>query len=137
MGTYDREDRRKGGPRRNPARNPANRNADIEFINRELSVEETAAYRSWRADAENVFVELTELVEGEYRVTIKYDDYSSSCAVFIFPGPDSENSGYALTGRGGNAYRALSEALFKHVVVFKGVWSVPAPRHTATDDPEF
>jgi len=137
MGVYDRSDKRKGSTHRNSAAARANNQRDIEFVNRELTTEETEAFRGWRQAEEDVFTELTELVEGGYRVTVKYDDYSSSCAAFIFPGPESENSGLCLTGRGGNAYRALAEVVFKHVYVFKGAWSLSTPARPGRDDPDY
>jgi len=137
MGTYDRNDKRKAGGGRNPAGSHYRGGGDIEFVNRELTVEETAAYRSWRSDLDQVCEVWAEILEGGYRVNTKYDDYSSSCAAFIFPPEGSENSGLALTGRGGNPYRAVSEALFKHQWVFKGVWSLSTSHPDRQEDPDF
>jgi len=112
-------------------------NTDSEFINRELTVEETAHYRVWRDEIDLVVASWTELVEGGYRVNTKYDDYSSCCAAFIIPDRDSDNSGYILTGRGGNAYRAVSEAIYKHFVVFRGVWASPSKSESVHRDDDF
>jgi len=119
------------------ATSPPRNRPDSEFINLELDKEQTAAYREWRNDAEAVIDRWTELLEEGYRVNTKYDDYSSSCAVFIIPDERSDNYGFILTGRGGNAYRAVSEALFKHVEVLHGVWGNYQARPPITDDPDF
>lgn len=137
MGAKDelRQRGRGGGTR--SARGTTPTRADSEFVNFELDKDQTAAYRQWRDDAENVITLWTELLEGGYRVNTKYDDYSSSIACFIIPDADSENEGYILTGRGGNAYRAISEAIFKHSEIFHGNWSVAAPAKARLDDPDF
>lgn len=137
MGTFDRDDKRKKRSDRNPASSRYRSGGDIEFVNRELTNEETTAYRSWRSDVEQVSELWMEVLEGGYRVNTKYDDYSSSCAAFIFPPEGSENSGLALTGRGGNPYRAVAEALFKHQWIFKGVWSLSTLHPSRQEDPDF
>jgi len=131
----ERDEKRSAARARRTAR-PVQRGNSV-FINRELSKEETSEYRLWREDADNVITQWTELIEEGYRVNTKYDDYSSSCAAFIIPGDGMDNDGYILTGRGGNAYRAVSEALFKHSVIFEGVWSDIDFRPRGPDDPDF
>jgi len=131
----ERDEKRSAASARRKAR-PLQR-GDSVFINRELSKEETSEYRLWREDLDNVITRWTELIEEGYRVNTKYDDYSSSCAAFIIPGDGMDNDGYILTGRGGNAYRAVSEALFKHAVIFEGVWSDIDFRPQGPDDPDF
>jgi len=137
MGVKDEQqfNRRPARAGRTPV--PTRGRADSEFINLELDKEQTAAYREWRLDVENVFDLWTELIEGGYRVNTKYDDYSSSCATFIIPDDGSDNVGFLLTGRGGNAYRALSEAIYKHFEILKGVWGNYSPSDKPGRDSEF
>lgn len=111
--------------------------SDSEFVNLELDKEQTAEYRAWRADVEEVENRWTELVEEGYRVNTKYDNYSSSCAAFIIPGDGSDNMGFLLTGRGGTPYRAVSEAIYKHFFVLKGIWGNFAAQRNFRDDPDF
>jgi len=129
------------GPSRNARRSAAARptryNSDSEFVNLELDKEQTAQFREWRSDVENVINLWTELVEGGYRVNTKYDDYSSSCAAFIIPGDGSDNMGFLLTGRGGNPYRAVAEAIFKHFEVLHGDWRQFAAQSPLERDPDF
>lgn len=108
-----------------------------DFINYELDREQAQECAAWRADVVDVVSVWTELVEGGYRVITKYDDYSSSCAAFIIPDEGSDNFGYILTGRGGDAYRAIANALFKHAKVCSGEWSkLVSSRHDHAD-PDF
>lgn len=111
--------------------------ATSEFVNYELDKEQTAEYRAWRQDSDLVFSILGEMLEGGYRVSLKWDDYSNSCAAFVIPLEGNENYGLLLTGRGGNPYRALSEAVYKHEIVFGRVWHVTAKSGSAPDDPEY
>lgn len=110
---------------------------DSEFINLELDAKQTKQYRDWRLSAEAVIDAWTELLEAGYRLNTKYDDYSSSIAAFLIPDAENENSGFILTGRGGNAYRAMSEVIFKHFEILHGDWR-PAAEHSPLDrDAEF
>jgi len=108
-----------------------------DFVNYELDKEQAKLCAVWRNDIENVVNLWTELVEGGYRVNTKYDDYSSSCAAFVIPPAGDDNDGYILTGRGGDAYRALANALYKHAECSKGVWSVLVTARRQGDDPDF
>jgi len=97
--------------------------SDLDFIRLELTAEEKTALRSWRSNAETLFETLDEMIEGGYRVTLKYDDYNKSAACFLFPDVDSDNAGRCLTGRGSTVYNALSQAVFKHSVILRGEWA--------------
>jgi hypothetical protein len=116
---------------------PAGVQRDSEFINLELDKETTVIYRQWREDAANVLDIWTEEVESGYRFSIKYDEYSASCACFMFPPDGDINSGYILTGRGGSPFRAISECLYKHRELFRGSWLNAASVGKPVDDPDF
>lgn len=111
--------------------------SDSEFVNLELDKEQTTAYRQWREDLTAVDEAWSELLEEGYRVNTKYDDYSSAYAAFVIPSEGSDNSGFLLTGRGGTPYRAVAEAIFKHVFVLKGLWGNFVPQRNFRDDPDF
>jgi len=127
----DRSDRAKRSTR------GAARPGDSEFINLELDKEATAHYRVWREDSDHVYDIWTSLLEEGYRVNTKFDSYSNACSAFIIPGDGGENSGYILTGRGGNAYRAVSEAIYKHEVLLSGSWGAALDERRGHDDPDF
>lgn len=114
-----------------------NNGSSVEFVNRELSAEETADYRQWRDDLVTVDASLAEVCDDGYKISLKYDDYSSAYACFFFADDGSENAGRALTGRGGSPFRALSECLYKHVVLLRGEWSVARSATRPSDDPEW
>jgi len=137
MGVKDEQQRLGHTRRAGSAARTTGYRSDSEFINLELDKEQTAAYRQWREDIANVIDLWTELIEGGYRVNTKYDDYSSSCAAFIIPGEGAENVGFILTGRGGNAYRAVSEAIFKHYEVLHGDWRSRQARDPFDRDADF
>jgi len=135
----DANERRERNPRSAPSRGvPARgRTADSEFINLELDKEQTGEYRQWREDLVNVLDILTEEVEGGYKFSIKYDDYSSSVACFMLPVDGGENSGFILTGRGSTAWRAVSEVLYKHREITGGNWINGRRGPRGLDDPDF
>lgn len=137
MGVYknqavDRKDARKG--KGQASRGGA---SDSEFINLELDKEQTHAFRQWRDDVEGVLAELDSAISDGYRVNVKFDDYSSSPTAFMFPDPTGGNAGYILTGRGGTAYRAIAEVIYKHTAVLGGDWSSWHNRTSEQDDPDF
>jgi len=137
MGQKDRQiDARTNGRIRGGGSKPGSR-GDAQFINLELDKVATEDYRIWREGTDHVYDLWTSLLTEGYRVNTKFDDYSDACSAFIIPGEDSQNSGYILTGRGGNAYRAVSEALYKHEVLLQGSWGAAIDQRRGHDDPDF
>lgn len=135
MGQADRVSYERRHSGKHPDRNQRRAVADSEFVNYELDKQQQAECAKWREDIQNVVDLWTELIEEGYRVNTKYDNYSSSCAAFIIPDEGSDNGGYILTGRGGDAYRAVANAIYKHAEVCGGVWSkLVAPRDLDRDD---
>lgn len=132
----ERGKNRRAKPQRAAA--PRGRQApSVEFINRELREAEVKAFRLWREDGATVLAFWDELCEDGYKTSVKFDDYSSSYAAFVFPPDDSDNDGFCLTGRGGTAYRALAEALYKHFVLFGKQWSNDGRSPDVADDPDW
>jgi len=110
---------------------------DSEFVNRELSPDETMALREWRTDLAAVDLTWREMLEDGYKFTIKFDDYSSSFVCFVFPSEGSDNSGFILAGRGGTGYRALSEAIYKHTELLGGEWGRGVSSVDGPNDPDW
>jgi len=137
MGVKDEQRERRRGAGNSGAKRSTGYSSDSEFINLELDKKQTAAYREWRNDLENVLNLWLELVEAGYRVNTKYDDYSSACACFIIPMETTENGGYILTGRGSSPYRALTEAIYKHQEILHGDWSQGIQKEPLDRDPDF
>lgn len=137
MGVKDRvkDDNRNTKPGR-PIRQPRG-GSDSEFLNYELDKEAVLAYRAWRSDGGGVLDAWSTVIESGYKFSVKYDDHNSCFVCFMFAPDDSDNSGYINTGRGGNAFNALAEALFKHNVVFRGDWSHAFTGSRRDNDPEW
>lgn len=137
MGQKDRMLDAKHQPRGQRSPRQGDYKQDSEFVNRELTVEETAKYRSWRSDFETVEALQSEMIENGYRFTLRYDDRNLCIACFCFPPEGSDNYGFILTGRGGTAYRAASELLYKHAEIFGGDWMLSPGMRNSSEDPEF
>lgn len=137
MGVKDEQRFGSRADRRSAGRSGRVYSQQSEFINRELTKEETAEYRAWREDVDNVVSEWSRALESGYRLNTKWDDYSSSFAAFLIPTDGAENSGFILAGRGGTPYRAASEVLYKHVFVFRGEWHNSESARDLRADPDF
>jgi len=108
-----------------------------EFVRLELDKEQVAAYRIWREDIDGWSDILQEMIEDGYKFTLRWDDYSSSPAAFAFPSDDHDNRGYILSGRGGSVLKALTELLYKHSAVLRGVWNAGLSPKSRSDDPDW
>jgi len=128
-------DARKG--RNSPIKSGGRGSSDLEFVNRELTTEELPVYRNWREDHDAVYGEVDRMLEDGYKFSLKYDEYTSAYAAFVFASDGSDNAGKCLTGRGGTSYRALSEVVFKHVELFGGNWLDTGRTVNPTDDPDW
>jgi len=66
---------------------------------------------------------LTELLEADYRVTLKYDT-SNSCFQALMSSTLSENeaAGWTLAARGSEPLKALKQLFYKHYVMLSEQW---------------
>jgi len=101
---------------------------DAEFINLELDVEQQQELKGFRKELDAVNNVLTEMLDDQYKLTVRYDDRNECYVAFAFPADDHENSGYILAGRGGSGLSALAELLYKHSVVMARDWTRFASR---------
>lgn len=110
---------------------------DSEFVNLELNVKEKEELRAWCVDP----IELDAMLEGMFadgtKITVRNDDRNRCIVAFAFPPPDSDNSGYILTGRGASASRALRQLAYKHHVMLDGHWSDYHNRPGARDEDDW
>lgn len=96
----------------------------VVFISYPLTTEQKLEIKSVTWDVEDVDNALIHFNEADYKVTLSFDDYSSSYAAFITPkGEKHSNAGYILTGRGSSPHKALKQAYYIHSSVFGGDWS--------------
>lgn len=107
-----------------------------EFLNVELSVEQTAEFKAFRKEVDAINSVLTEMLEDGYKLTCRYDDYNECYACFAFAPDEHDNAGYILTGRGGSGLSAVAELLYKHSEVLGRNWPAAAARSRIryTDD---
>jgi hypothetical protein len=108
---------------------PAPRFNNAEFVKYELSKEEKSTLKTDYAPRAELAHILLGFCEGGYKVTVKFDAYSSCYACFVQRADDKpKNANLILTGRGSVPASAILEAAFKHWVLFDEDWPVPVSR---------
>jgi len=132
----DMRNRRKGAGSK-PVASRGRKDGDSTFVNRELSKDELADYRSWRSNVDDVDLVWREAVDSGYKFTVRYDDRNNCSVAFMFPDDGGDNFGFILTGRGGTPYRAVSECLYKHHVLFGGAWFEASSGPSGPNDPDW
>ena len=107
------------------------------FINLELTQEEKAALTQFCTTFDELDDLWEQMIDDGYKITAKYDDYSSCYAAFAFPADDAPVSGHILTGRGRHPSRALRQLFFKHFVVLEKDWLGAANSPSARSDEDW
>jgi hypothetical protein len=121
-------------PRKSAPKPGAKPRKENPFIRYELSEDEKTALRRARALNPDIWGEMQRLIEANYKLTLTWDDYTNSPAVWLFAKLESDpNYGAILSGRGRTVENAVFEVLFKHFEVFDHVW----PRATSKADDAF
>lgn len=97
------------------------------FVRAELSQEEKASLRSWRASGTfDLFDGVQTMLEEGYRLSLKFDAYNECMACFVsHTDPEHENFGLILVGRGKFGESAMVEALYKHLHLCDTHWPDP------------
>lgn len=105
------------------------------FVNYELDIAEQAACKGWDVSADDLWSEVSALVDSGYAVSIKYDARSEAYACFVRAGDgeDSANFGLILTGRGSTPAKCVKQAVFKHRKL-EGQWEEFAEKRTTVLD---
>ena len=99
---------------------PAN---SIQWVSVELTLEQGAEMRKTFPDADAIFDGALKLVEGGYKVTLRYDDYNKCHAAYVFAESEEHaNGGMCLTSRGGSPLTALRGAVYRHFILFDEAW---------------
>jgi len=121
--TGEQKDWRKNGKKATEGREKAKRFNDAKFVQYELDKESQAMCKAWDLTSDALVDMLNGLADSGYRITVKYDTYSSSYAASMQEVHDTgRNSGLILTGRGTTAVKALKQLFFKHFHIMDGVW---------------
>lgn len=106
------------------------------FINYTLTDGDRGRFREWAASPGNdIGALLDRIVDDGYQLTVRYDDFSGTCAAFISPRMSSSgNDGFILSGRARSGSAAALGALFRHYALFEGDWPTDIVRKSALDD---
>jgi len=129
-------EKRRGTPTQ-PPRASQNVQQKATFINLELVQEEKTALTSFSSSMDELDSYWERMLSDGYKLTVKYDSYTSCYAAFAFPDDSSSHSGYILTGRGGHPSRAVRQLLFKHFVILEEDWLGAASDPTNRNDPDW
>jgi len=122
--------KRKSGPQEAVPRFDSSR-----FINYELDTAEQAQCKGWVVSSDDLWEEVSALVDDGYAVSVKFDTKSEAYASFVRGGSEegAANRGLILTGRGTTPAKALKQAVFKHKKL-GGQWGEFAEKRTAVLD---
>jgi len=103
------------------------------FVSVDLTVKQKADLKARFQSSDEIFEWLFKMVEEGYKFTLKWDDWNNAHACFIYPDDETmANAGYVLCGRGSTPRGALSGALYRHYIIFEGVWG--NRDHQSVDD---
>jgi len=94
-----------------------------EFVDYDLSAEDKALCKAQILDVEQFDALLVRLIEGGYKLSVKWDTYTKCNASFLISDdPLNENFGLILTGRGSTPLKAIKQVLYKHFQCLGGDW---------------
>jgi hypothetical protein len=110
------------------AKLPKGSSGSPQWVNRNLTDDELAAYDAQPYSLLEKMDITTEMIESEYRFTLGWDKKGGCpiCCIFA-PDDTDDNAGLALSARDGDAETAWGLALFKHREIFEGKWPREAP----------
>lgn len=93
------------------------------YVSVDLTVKQKADMKARFPDGDAIFEWMFKMAEEGYKFMVKYDDWNKCHACFIYPeDEDAANGGYVLVGRGSAPKGAIMGALYRHYVIFEGVW---------------
>ena len=131
---YGSQGTRKDRKQTSSVKPTAKRFNDVQFINYELDKATAAECKAWEISEADCFDAVLKLCEAGYRLSLKWDDFSSAYAAFLQQGVEGEpNFGYVLSGRGTSPFKAAKQALFKHFRVMDAKWESFADRKALDD----
>jgi len=98
--------------------------SDVKWVNIELTEKQGNHMREVYADVEKLLSDWQNLVESGYKVTVSEDKYNACFSAYVIPvGEEHPNKGHILSARAGDILKAVRGALFRHYVLFDGVWT--------------
>jgi hypothetical protein len=108
----------------------------VQFVNYELNEDERKRFKAWaHENAADMLSMFDRLLDDGYGFSCKWDERSECVAAFVqCRQENSPNKGWLLTGRGSTAFSAIAGALYRHYVLFEGVWPIDQNRRGVLDD---
>lgn len=89
----------------------------------DLTEKQKADMRARFSTEAELFELLSKLIEGNYKLTLAWDNYSGGFAAYMFPvGDEHANAGHILTNRGASVFATVRGILYRHFVVFDQTW---------------
>ena len=93
------------------------------FVNYDLTRSDKDALKKASPSSDELWLQVTQLVQQGYKVTFGWDNYAECFACWLIGvSPESKNEGLILPSRASSAVKAFAACLYKHVTVFEGVW---------------
>jgi len=109
---------------------------DVQFINYDLTPEQKTTFKAWLGENyDKAFDMIQNVVDGGYNLSVKVDEKANGYAAFLTcQSEKSPNKGWILSGRGSHPLHAILGVLYRHAVLFDGVWPVDSVKRYALDD---
>jgi len=105
------------------------------FVNYDLTASDKAELQRLKPTAESCLKEVTALAKEGYKLTIGWDDYSDTLAVWLIGhSPSCANHGFILPSRANDLVKAIASVIYKHKAVFDGKWHDRTVGSNPTDD---
>lgn len=106
------------------------------FINYDLDKETREKFKAWaHENIDEVYDLIGGVVELGYAFSVKWDDFNNCFGAFLTCNKkDDPNQGKILTARGSTAFSAITGVLYRHGVVFDGVWPEYNKKRGILDD---
>jgi len=96
---------------------------DVKFVSYNLTKDQIKELKSMPFELADIDTTFLRLLQEEYKVTFRWDDYNQCYACWLIPSGDKHvNAGMILSGRGSTPLKALKQALYIHYQIFGGEW---------------
>lgn len=110
-------------------------NTQMQFVNYDLTKGDKDTLKKADPQPDDVFRTLAALAKEGYKISISWDDYSDCVQCFLIGAkPAVANHNFILTSRASSLFKALASLVYKHSVVFDGVWHDRALMDRPDDD---
>jgi hypothetical protein len=91
-------------------------------VNYDLNADDKKELAKLNPTWETLAKEITSLTKEGYKLTIGWDNYSDTLAVWLIGQKPTANEGLILPSRANDLRKAIASVIYKHKAVFSGVW---------------